>query len=122
MPSPPEERCTVCYLPSADPVCSERCRRMRRRRAAIDALGSHLDDAVVAAVRALPPGATACPGVLGEGVLRAHGFDVDARDALLLLRERLFALRDAGRLRFLQKGVVVPRGKRALRGPFRLGS
>ena len=122
MPEPPEERCTVCHLPSAAPVCSERCRRMRKRRAAVDAIGARVDDDIVTAVRSLAAGTTACPGVLGERILRAHGLDVDARDALLLLRERLFALRAAGRLRFLQKGVVVPLGKRAFRGPFRLGS
>jgi hypothetical protein len=95
---------------------------MRKRRAEVDAIGPRLDEAIVAGVRALRSGAPACPGVLGEQVLRAHGLEVDARDALLLLRERLHALRDAGRVRFLQKGAVVPLGKRDLRGPFRLGS
>jgi hypothetical protein len=94
---------------------------MRGRKREVDTLGPVLDEAVTAGVRALRPGATACPGVLGEAVLRAHGFEVDARDALLLLRGRLLALRDDGRLRFFQKGVVVPLGRTTPRGPFRLG-
>jgi hypothetical protein len=94
---------------------------MRPRRREVDAVGPSLDDAIVAAVAALRPGTTACPGVLGEQMLRAHGFEVDARDALLLVRERLLTLRAAGRLRFYQKGVVVPLGKGAPRGPFRVG-
>lgn len=121
MNAPATLLCAVCALPSASPVCSERCRRMRARKREVDALGPALDEAVTASVRALRSGTTACPGVLGEAVLRAHGFEVDARDALLLLRGRLLALRDAGRLRFFQKGVVVPLGKASLRGPFRLG-
>jgi hypothetical protein len=94
---------------------------MRARKSAVAGDGPAIDQALMRAVSELRPGATACPGILGEQVLRERGFEVDARDALLLVRQRLLALRAAGRVRFYQKGIVVPLGKAAPRGPFRVG-
>jgi len=46
----------------------------------------------------------------------------EERDALSLIRETLFAMRDEGLLRFLQKNQVISKGKGPIdiKGPFRV--
>ena len=114
-------RCDVCWLPSASSPCSERCRGLRRRKAELMVHRAEIGELVISELARLVDGATACPGTVCKRILDARGVVLDARDALLCLRELLFALRAAKRLRFFQKGRVVPPGKETIRGPFRLG-
>lgn len=67
--------------------------------------------------------ASICPGRLAKTVLDRQGIVLpEERDALSLLRELLFTMREEGLLRFYQKNVLIPKGKGAmdLRGPFRV--
>lgn len=113
-------RCEVCWLPATETPCSQRCRGLRATKAKVVADRASLIDAIVTGVRKLAPGTTECPGVLAQRILEGRGFRLDARDALLCLRELYFELRRAGRVRFFQKGRVVPPGKDDFRGPFRV--
>jgi len=114
-------RCEVCWLDGPQSPCSERCRGLRATKRALCADPGAIEAEVLAAVSTLRPHTTICPGVLAEQIARGHGLALTARDALACLREVYFTLRIARRLRFFQKGVVVPLGKTTLRGPFRLG-
>jgi len=116
-----EVRCEVCWLFGPQSPCSARCRGLKPSKRALCADLPGLEAEVRAAIAALRPDTTVCPGVLAEQIARSHGQDLTARDALACLRETYFGLRSARRLRFYQKGVVVPLGKETLRGPFRLG-
>ncbi len=116
-----EVRCEVCCLYGPQSPCSARCRGLRASKRALCAEPARLEVEILAAISALRPDTTVCPGVLAEQIARSHGQDLTARDALACLRETYFGLRAARRLRFYQKGVVVPLGKETLRGPFRLG-
>ncbi len=114
-------RCEVCWLDGPQSPCSARCRGLRAAKRTLCADVRGLEDEISRAVSSLRPGTTLCPGVLAEQLARGRGVELTASDALACLRETYFALRAAKRLRFYQKGVVVPLGKDTLRGPFRLG-
>ena len=115
------ERCEVCWLPASKFPCSERCRGLTEKKRQVRKLETALQQAVLLAIGNLPPSSTCCPGVLAERLLKEQQIVADARDSLALLREIYFKLRAGGKIRFLQKGVVIPPGKDFFRGPFRLG-
>jgi len=114
-------RCEVCWLPGPQSPCSARCRGLKPTKRALCADRPGLEAEVRAAVASLRPGTTVCPGVLAEQIARGRGHALTARDALACLREVYFELRAARRLRFYQRGVLVPPGKDTVRGPFRVG-
>jgi hypothetical protein len=77
-------------------------------------------DEIVTSVKQLAPGTTTCPGVLSEKILKARGYELSARDALTVLRECYLELRRQGKIRFFQRGKLIPPGKDNFRGPFRV--
>jgi hypothetical protein len=116
------QRCPVCWLETNKPVCSDRCRRLVATKRRLYDNRGELADAVVGAVRGLKPKSTECPGTLAEKLASKAGLTISARDALACLREIYFDLRAQGKIRFYQKGIVIPAGKEDFRGPFRIGS
>ena len=121
MPPLPEGRCRVCALPARTAVCSNRCDGLKTLRNRVDASAELFDAQALARLRRQAKGDTWCPGTLSFEVLGELGIRVrDARDALSVCRARWLAMRGAGRVRFYQRGRLVPPGKDEIRGPWRV--
>lgn len=113
--------CKVCYRPGPEVICSRRCHGLNKIKAALDI--AEVFPKILEELSQLDKDATICPGRLAKTVLDRLGFQLkEERDALSVLRESLFALREQGRLRFFQKNRLVPKGKGPMdiKGPFRV--
>lgn len=113
--------CKVCYRPGPDAICSRRCHGLFKIKVALDS--AEVFAKILEELSLLDRNVTICPGRLAKTVLDRMGFSLkEERDALSVLRESLFALREQGRLRFFQKNILVPKGKGPwdVRGPFRV--
>lgn len=113
--------CKICYRPSHELVCSQRCQGLAKVKARIDWVAARR--LIMAEIARLDKDASICPGRLSKLVLDQAGFALpEERDALSVLRELLFTLREEGQLRFFQKNVLIPKGKGAMdiRGPIRV--
>ncbi len=113
----PHGKCRVCGLdlPRAgadDGICSRACAGRRGESRAVLADEAALAEAILSELRTLAKDSTLCPGELSvrirPGVAKPIG----------VLRPVIFRLAQAGTLRTLQKGHVVPWTK--IRGPFRV--
>lgn len=112
----------MCALPARHAVCSVRCEGLKTLRNRVDASAEVFDSEALARLRRQAKGDTWCPGTLSFEVLEALGIRAsDARDALAVCRARWLALRASGKVRFFQRGRLVPPGKTEIRGPWRVG-
>ncbi|MBC7531765.1 MAG: DUF3253 domain-containing protein [Oligoflexus sp.] len=119
--STPHQICEVCHRPSPDVVCSRRCGGLAKLKRKLD--GSETRRLLLAEVRALEKDSTICPGRLSKRVLDQLGVEVkEERDALSILRETLFLLRQEGEIRFFQKNQLIPKAKGVMeiKGPIRV--
>lgn len=113
--------CRVCALPAVSSPCSERCHRLAAKKRVVDAKAAEVSQQIVEAIAQLRSGTTICPGDLAYRLTQSLGLPVaSARDALALMRSQYLRLRNERKLRFFQKGVVLPITKFP-KGPFRLG-
>lgn len=113
--------CKVCYRPGPEAICSRRCHGLFKIKAALDT--AEVFPKILEELSRLDKNATICPGRLAKTVLDGMGFLLrEERDALSVLRESLFILREQGRLRFFQKNSLIPKGKGPweVKGPFRV--
>lgn len=115
--------CRVCALPSRGTTCSERCRGLRTLRRRVEESAAAVREALLKSLRAAPVDGGSEPGPLAFAVLRGLSVPVrDARDALAVARAEFYALRAAGRVRFVQRGRVVPPGRAFVAGPWRVAA
>jgi hypothetical protein len=113
--------CQVCYRPGPELICSRRCKGLLKLKSHVHA--HEVRRRVLDELAKLPGDASLCPGRLSKLVLDGIGVYLkEERDALSLIRETLFAMRDEGLLRFLQKNQVISKGKGPMdiKGPFRV--
>jgi hypothetical protein len=113
--------CEVCHRLGPDAICSRRCQGLRKLKLSLDL--SDVRQRILDELAKLERDASICPGRLSKTALGALGIAIqEERDALSLLRETLFTMRQEGLLRFYQKNVLVPKAKgpRELKGPFRV--
>ena len=113
--------CEVCHRPSSEPICSRRCQGLRKLKSSLNT--AEVRRRILEELAKLDKDASICPGRLAKIVLDSFEIHLkEESDALSILREALFTMRDEGLLRFFQKNVLVPkaRGAMDLRGPFRV--
>ena len=113
--------CEVCHRPSPELICSRRCQGLRKLKSLLNT--AEVRRRILEELAKLDKDASICPGRLAKVVLHSLGIHLkEERDALSILREALFTMRDEGLLRFFQKNVLVPKGKGPMdiRGPLRL--
>jgi hypothetical protein len=113
--------CEVCHRPGPEPICSRRCQGLRKLKSSLNT--AEVRRRILEELAKLDKDTSICPGRLAKIVLDSLEINLkEERDALSLLREAVFTMRDEGLLRFFQKNVLVPKGKGPmdLRGPFRL--
>ncbi|MBM4251552.1 MAG: DUF3253 domain-containing protein [Deltaproteobacteria bacterium] len=113
--------CEVCHRPGPEPICSRRCQGLRKLKSSLNT--AEVRRRILEQLAKLEKDSSICPGRLAKIVLDSMEIHLkEERDALSILREDLFTMRDEGVLRFFQKNVLVPkaRGPLDLRGPFRL--
>ena len=113
--------CEVCHRPGPTPICSRRCQGLRKLKSSLNL--TEVRQRIIAEMAKLERDASICPGRLSKTSLGTLGISVqEERDALSLLRETLFTMREEGLLRFYQKNVLVPKAKSPmdLKGPFRV--
>ncbi len=113
--------CEVCYRPSPETICSRRCQGLKKLKLSLDK--ARAQALIMNEVAKLKKDVTICPGKLSKLVVDELNLGCEEeRDALSLLRELLFQMRQEGKLRFYQKNVLFPPGKGAMdiRGPFRV--
>lgn len=113
--------CEVCHRPGPDAICSRRCQGLRKLKLSLNTTA--VRQCIFDELAKFERDASLCPGRLSKTALETLGISLqEERDALSLLRETLFTMREEGLLRFYQKNVLVPKAKgpRDLRGPFRI--
>jgi hypothetical protein len=113
--------CEVCHRPSSETICSRRCQSLRKLKAKLNI--NAIRPCLLDELNQLSKEASICPGRLSKMVLDRQGIVLpEERDALSLLREILFTMREEDLLRFYQKNVLIPKGKGPMdiRGPFRV--
>ena len=97
--------CEVCHRPGPTPICSRRCQGLRKLKSSLNT--AQVRSRILGEVAKLEKGASICPGRLSKMVLNTEGVGLqEERDALSIMREILFAMREEGSLRFFQKHVV----------------
>jgi hypothetical protein len=115
------KRCSACWLPSEDFVCSRRCRTLIQVKEEIRMHWRELEREIISAVLLLRSQETLCPKTLAHEKLVAKGFSLEPQNALACLRELYFSLREKNKLRFYQKGKVIPKNTLVFKGTFHIG-
>ena len=113
--------CEVCHRPGSAPICSRRCQGLRKIKSSLNTVEVRLR--ILDELAKLDKATSICPGRLAKTVLDSLEIHLtEERDALSILRQTFFSMRDEGLLRLFQKNVLVPKAKGPLdlRGPFRL--